>query len=634
MKKQFLLCLACVPILWGCSFPAVSQSSSSSSLLISSSENEIEAIYRLYQANGGNLTYSEWLQSIKGEPGKDGVSVRVGTGAPAAKLGYEGDSYIDLSSFDFYVKMNGFWAKMGNLKGSIGQTGPQGPQGEQGEKGEKGDKGDRGASLLTGNGSPSPFTGIVGDSYVDLQTLKVYQKQENGWVLIGYLGGGGSGGNSSSSQPSTSSSAPQSSSYPAPTSIPASSSQSQTSQSQFSYDPLPFYVDFTHLGADDIELLVWCGYDVQSVTEKTARGFQAALKDAGYLGEVTFSINAVGEGDAASMMAVDVEFGADVYFFAQDQLARLNAAGALDEVPSYVANWVMEENTTGSLNAGTLNQRLMAYPGTEDNGYFMYYDKSVLKGDEIKSWEDIVAKAEAGEYEVDFDHGSAWYNFGFFYGAGADSIWEADSKGHFVSYQDTYNTAAGLIAARGLANIVGSPRMVNNSSVSGSGDKCIALVDGIWDYQAAKRKWGENLGCAELPYFHVNGQAYHTGSFSGNKLVGVKPQGSVPRSAIAHLFAAYLTSYEAQEARFDAKGWGPTNKALIASEKVQQSPQLTALAAQNAYSKPQGQFPGKWWDCAGIIGPYIAKYGKNATDEQLRYILENYAAELDTLLDL
>lgn len=381
-----------------------------------------------------------------------------------------------------------------------------------------------------------------------------------------------------------------------------------------------------------MELLVWCAQEIQPTVENTIEDFKAALEADGYEGEVTFTINPVGEGDAASKMVTDVESGADVYFFAQDQLARLNTAGALDEVPELVLDWVEEEHSAGSVNAGTLSGNVIAYPATEDNGYYLYYDKSVLSGEEIKSWEDIVAKAEAGEYEVDFNHGSAWYNFGFFYGAGADSVWET-VDGKFVSYEDTYDSDKGMIAARGLANIVGSARMVDNSGVSGAGDKCIALVDGTWDYGAAKDKWGENLGCAELPYFHVNGQAYHTGSFSGNKLVGVKPQNSEARTIVAHLLGAYLNTYEAQEARYDAKGWGPSNKALVASEKVQQAPHLVALSAQNVYAKPQGQFPGKWWDNAGAIGPAIAQLGKEATDEQLKNILETYSAGLDALLD-
>ena len=191
-----------------------------------------------------------------------------------------------------------------------------------------------------------------------------------------------------------------------------------------------------------------------------------------------------------------------------------------------------------------------------------------------------------------------------------------------------------MIAARAMANILPYDKLVDNSGVWGAGDDCIALVDGPWDYGAAVEKWGDNLGCAELPHFTVDGVRYHMGSFSGNKLVGVKPQNSVVRAIVLNMLGAYLNTYEAQEARFDAKKWGPSVQALAESEKVASAPHLAALAKQNAYAKPQGQFPGNWWNGAGAIGPAIQKLGSSATDAQLKDILDTYAAALDYYLDV
>ena len=64
-----------------------------------------------------------------GENGEDGNSVRTGKGAPAQSLGKDGDSYIDTESFDFYVKSNGAWSKEGNLKGDSGEEGSTGEDG-------------------------------------------------------------------------------------------------------------------------------------------------------------------------------------------------------------------------------------------------------------------------------------------------------------------------------------------------------------------------------------------------------------------------------------------------------------------------------------------------------------------------
>ena len=56
-------------------------------------------------------------QGEQGEPGKDGTSLLTGNGEPAANLGKNGDSYINLDTWDFYVKTNGTWIHVGNIKG-------------------------------------------------------------------------------------------------------------------------------------------------------------------------------------------------------------------------------------------------------------------------------------------------------------------------------------------------------------------------------------------------------------------------------------------------------------------------------------------------------------------------------------
>jgi hypothetical protein len=99
---------------------------------------EIYRIYELVKEDGYQGTYEEWLDSIKGEkgdtgsqgekgdkgdPGKDGTSLLTGYGRPSNDNGINGDSFIDLSSWDFYIKVNEKWILKGNIKGdSAGQT--------------------------------------------------------------------------------------------------------------------------------------------------------------------------------------------------------------------------------------------------------------------------------------------------------------------------------------------------------------------------------------------------------------------------------------------------------------------------------------------------------------------------------
>lgn len=116
-------------------------------------------------------------QGEQGEPGKDGTSLLTGNGEPSANLGKNGDSYIDLDNWDFYVKTSGTWIHTGNIKG------------EQGNQGNDGIDGIDGTAVLTGEGEPSVGSGKNGDSYIDLSTWNYYVKENDEWMLKGNIKG-------------------------------------------------------------------------------------------------------------------------------------------------------------------------------------------------------------------------------------------------------------------------------------------------------------------------------------------------------------------------------------------------------------------------------------------------------------
>ena len=58
-----------------------------------------------------------------GISGKDGNSLLTGDGAPSSSLGKDGDSYVDVSTWDYYTKADGKWTKAGNFKGNKGDKG-------------------------------------------------------------------------------------------------------------------------------------------------------------------------------------------------------------------------------------------------------------------------------------------------------------------------------------------------------------------------------------------------------------------------------------------------------------------------------------------------------------------------------
>ena len=69
------------------------------------------------------LTTTVLLACTEEETGVNGTSVLTGNGVPQNDKGVIGDSYIDLDSWNFYVKANDGWTLEGNIKGEKGDAG-------------------------------------------------------------------------------------------------------------------------------------------------------------------------------------------------------------------------------------------------------------------------------------------------------------------------------------------------------------------------------------------------------------------------------------------------------------------------------------------------------------------------------
>ena len=141
--------------------------------------------------------------------GKNGTAVLTGVDNPTDQ-GVDGDSYINTTSWDYFVKENGSWVKKGNIKGvsivSIVRTDGDGSAGTVDTytitysngttstftvtNGANGANGQDGKTLLTGTGAPNSALGTVGDSYIDVASWTLYVKTaEDTWTSKGSFSG-------------------------------------------------------------------------------------------------------------------------------------------------------------------------------------------------------------------------------------------------------------------------------------------------------------------------------------------------------------------------------------------------------------------------------------------------------------
>lgn len=118
-----------------------------------------------------------------------------------------------------------------------------------------------------------------------------------------------------------------------------------------------------------VALTVWGGEEDEELLRELFASFESH-----YAGQASFQITyqAQSESNCKDILLGDLEGGADVFAFADDQVAALAAAGALDPIENEAE--VRAANLPASVEAASVGDTLYAYPLTADNGYFLYYN--------------------------------------------------------------------------------------------------------------------------------------------------------------------------------------------------------------------------------------------------------------------
>ena len=361
--------------------------------------------------------------------------------------------------------------------------------------------------------------------------------------------------------------------------------------------------------AEPVKLKLWGSQDDQAMLSEMVEGFKAANPDKSY----EIELGVVGEPDARARYLEDPTAAADVFAFANDQILDLVNAGALYEV-TINKDAIVAANVAGSIEAATVNGELYAYPMTADNGYFLYYDKSVIDEEAVKSLDGILAAAQAAGKKMFMDVSNGWYIASFFLGAGG-TLTVVDG----VQVCD-FNNEKGLAAGEAIKAFTAHEAFMTGDDAiltGGMGDTIAAGVSGTWNADAIKEKLGDNYAAAKLPTFTAAGEQVQMSSFAGFKLVGVNSMTEYPEDAMA--LAEWLTNEENQLKRFEQRAMGPSNINVAQSESVQANIALAALAAQANYAYSQKEVLGSYWTPAEAFG---------ATMEA-----KDYSKDVQTLLD-
>lgn len=374
---------------------------------------------------------------------------------------------------------------------------------------------------------------------------------------------------------------------------------------------------------ETVSLRVWGGEEDQNLLKELVEKFKTTYPDQKF----NIEIGVESESTAKDTILTDVEAAADVFAFASDQIVDLNNAKALaniEDMDAALQNYakksiadVKAANGDGSVEAASIDGKLMAFPMTGGNGYFLYYDSSVISEEDAATWDTLLAAADKAGKKVGMTLASGWYDASFFYGAGFTTGLNDDGTTAIDFNGTSKDGYTGVQVTQSMLNIASNKAFmaIADGDISNqiAGGTLAAVISGTWDAENAQKVFGDGYAATKLPTYTLDGKQVQQGSVSGYKFIGVNAYSK--NVGWATVLAEFLTNEESQTTRFEQRQLAPTNKKVAASDEVSKNVAIAASAAQDAYGVIQ-TVSAKYWDPAKTFGEMIAQGSLSATDEK------------------
>lgn len=333
--------------------------------------------------------------------------------------------------------------------------------------------------------------------------------------------------------------------------------------------------------AKKITLTVWSPSEDQAAYDGAPKGLLAKwceqFDEAHPEWDITFRYGVCSERDARDVVTKDLDTAADVYMYANDQMATLVGAGALAEFGGSAAETVRNTNSDTMYRSVVYEDGVYGVPYAP-NTLILYYNSSLLTEEDVKSLNTMLEKdLDDGVAAFGMEITDSWYIEQFYY-AGGFSLYGADGT----------DEAAGTdigdfgFVTEYLVDLVKNPRFhveAGDDSITRLANGTLAaFVSGSWKASAVKEALGDNFAATQLPTVTFpNGTTGVMRQFTGSKAVGVNPHSENMAAAVA--LALYLGGEEVQKDRFLYRGITPVHKTLAVSEEVMAS---EVAAAENA----------------------------------------------------
>ena len=291
----------------------------------------------------------------------------------------------------------------------------------------------------------------------------------------------------------------------------------------------------------------------------------------------------------------------DVYSYNSDILNTLVGKGLLLDYNSIAKEYIINNNSSQITKAVTYNDKIYGMPYAL-NGWVLFYDKSVFKGVDISSLDEMLKVGS-----VAYDIGSSWFTQGFFTAAGCSF-----SKQNF--------DFAGVKAEKTLQYVVenynnGKLIDINAYREEFKKGNIPARLDGVWYMNEISKVYGDNLGIAVPPQIDIgygDGQLKVMNSLFA---MGINPNAK-NRDVLIEL-VKYITNEENQDIMYtNAIDFVPCNSNLLKQKKYINDELVVAYNDtfnKYSYLTPSYITNENWWNyaqelCRKILNREITDY--------------------------
>lgn len=320
-----------------------------------------------------------------------------------------------------------------------------------------------------------------------------------------------------------------------------------------------------------------------------------------------------GSANAKTDVGKDPSKAADVFEVPNDQLGQMAEAGYINPLSPSATKDIKANYIDVAYKGVTWKNKVYAYPYAQQANT-IYYNKSKLSADDVKSWETMTSK---GVVATDFTNAYVMWPVMFSAGTTLYGKSGEDLTG------STFNSQNGVNALKWYAEQKHNKGVMQTSNALNQLKKgnAQAIMDGPWNAANIKKILGDDFAVAKYPTINIGGQTKQMEAFLG--IEGFAINANTKNAKAASDLAAYITNKKAQLIAHDKAGQIPVLKEALKDSSVTSDPVAEAV---NEMAKPgnsvlQPKLPqmAAFWNGAAplVSGAYDGKIKPSQYKPQL-----------------